>query len=239
MLTRRAALWLGLSIPAYAADDFWNDKDPSSWSDKEAERLLNKSPWAKETYVASGPPGLNGDAGRSGAGRSAAGGMGAVNGSRGSAGTPNGGEDGLRGQPPVRLLVRWESATPMRQAARRPVPPLASQYYIITVIGLPASGHDLDQERDDAEGIDTRKHIEDQLKQATELVRKGKDPIHPERLQVLDKEGRRTVVFLFSRTREPLTLEDKEVIFSSGVGWLQFRVRFPLKEMMYHGKLEL
>lgn len=236
-------MWLGLGIPAFAEDDFWNDKDPSSWSDKEAGRLLNKSPWAKETVVESGAPGLNGgfgDAGRPGAGRSAAGGMsGGMSGTRGSPGTPNGGEGGMRGQPQLRVLIRWESATPMRQAARKPVPPLASQYYIITVSGLPASGHDPDQLRDDSEGLDTRKHIEDQLKQGTELVRKGKDPIHPERLQVLDKEGQRSVVFLFSRKPEPLTLEDKEVIFTSAVGSLRFKVRFPLKEMIYRGKLDL
>lgn len=231
-------MWLGLNLPAFAADDFWNDKDPSSWSDKEAGRLLNKSPWAKETVVESGAPGLDGssgDAGRPGAGRSAAGGMsGGTSGSRGRAG-----EDGMRGQPQLRVLIRWESATPMRQAARQPAPPLASQYYIITVSGLPASGHDPDLWRDDSEGTDTRQHIEDQLKQGTELVRKGKEPIHPERLQVLDKQGQRTVVFLFSRTPEPLTLEDKEVIFASAVGSLRFKVRFPLKEMMYRGKLDL
>jgi hypothetical protein len=227
-------LWLGLGIPAFAADDFWNDKDPSSWSDKEAGRLLNKSPWAKETVVESGAPGLNGgfgDAGRPGAGRSAAGG---ISGSRSTAA-----EDGMRGQPQLRVLIRWESATPMRQAARQPAPPLASQYYIITVSGLPASSHDPDLWRDDSEGTDTRQHIEDQLKQGTELVRKGKDPIHPDRLQVLDKQGRRTVVFLFSRAPEPLTLEDKEIIFASAVGSLHFKVRFLLKEMMYRGKLDL
>ena len=95
----------------------------------------------------------------------------------------------MRGQPPVRVLIRWESATPVREAARKPVPPLASQYYIITVSGLPASGHDPNQEREDSEGVDTRKHLEDQLIGSTELLRKGKDPIHPERLQVLDKQG--------------------------------------------------
>jgi hypothetical protein len=234
MLTRRAALWLGLSVPVFAADDFWNDKDPSSWSDKEAARLVNKSPWAKEISVASGAHNINGrygDAERPGVGRSAAGGMG---GSRDSAS-----DDGMRGQPPVRVLIRWESATPVREAARKPVPPLASQYYIITVSGLPASGHDPNQEREDSEGVDTRKHLEDQLIGSTELLRKGKDPIHPERLQVLDKQGQRTAVFLFSRTPDSLTLEDKEVIFASAVGSLQFRVRFSLKEMMYRGKLDL
>jgi hypothetical protein len=162
-----------------------------------------------------------------------------MSGSRGSTGTPGAGEDEMRRQPPLRILVRWESATPVRQAAHKPVPPLASQYYIITVSGLPISGHDPDQSRLDSEGVDTNKQMEDRLKGATVLLRNGKGPIYPERLQVVDKEGRRTVVFLFSRTPEPLTLEDKEVIFATAVGSLRLRVRFPLKEMMYHGKLDL
>jgi hypothetical protein len=243
MLTRRAAVWLGLGIPAFAASDFWNDKDPSSWSEKEDARLLSNSPWAKETSVALGAARLNGgysDAGSAGVGRSPAGGMGGGAGSRGSTGGQSAPGDGeMRGQPPVRVLVRWESATPVRQAARKPVPPLASQYYIITVSGLPASGHDPDQDHDISGGLDTRKQMEYQLKEGTELLRKGKDPIYPERLQLVDKEAQRTAVFLFSRTPQPLALEDKEVLFVSGVGSLQFKVRFPLKEMMYHGKLDL
>lgn len=233
-------LWIGVGFPAFAAAEFWNDKDPSTWLERECARLLTNSPWAKETSFAAGAPGLEGtytEAGRAdptNSGRGVGATPGGMSGSRPGGSAAPGGQDQMRKQPRIRMLVRWDSATVMRLAARKPVPPLASQYYIVTV-----SGSNRDQWPEDSEGSETRKQLEGQLKQVTELVRKRKDPLHPERLEVLDKEGQRTVVFLFSRTPEPLTLEDKEVTLVSAGGAVPFRVRFPLKEMVYRGKLDL
>jgi len=51
MMTRRYAILAGVGFPAslaLASGEFWNDKKPSEWSEKEAKKLLTKSPWAKE-----------------------------------------------------------------------------------------------------------------------------------------------------------------------------------------------
>src|SRR5579864_4577047 len=82
MLTRRDAIRVALGIPAglsaipawaFAAKEFWETKPASEWSSEEVDRMLTKSPWAKEAVVSynGGPRGFgDGDdtTGRRGAG---------------------------------------------------------------------------------------------------------------------------------------------------------------------------
>ena len=60
MLTRRDAVRVALGIPAglsaisawaFSAKDFWETKPSSEWSSEEVDRMLTKSPWAKEAVV--------------------------------------------------------------------------------------------------------------------------------------------------------------------------------------------
>src|SRR5579863_3724243 len=60
MLTRRDAIRVALGIPAglsaipawaFAAKEFWETKPASEWSSEEVDRMLTKSPWAKEAVV--------------------------------------------------------------------------------------------------------------------------------------------------------------------------------------------
>jgi len=39
-----------LALPA-ARKEFWNSKDPASWSNDEKQFLLGQSPWAREGFV--------------------------------------------------------------------------------------------------------------------------------------------------------------------------------------------
>jgi hypothetical protein len=69
-MTRRQAilgLVLGSSLAAWGAPaaDFWNDKQPGEWAEKDVQRLLTKSPWAKDASVemdfgGMGGPGMGG-----------------------------------------------------------------------------------------------------------------------------------------------------------------------------------
>jgi hypothetical protein len=44
--------YLVFTMPALLfAGEFWQDKKPSDWSEKDVKRLLTKSPWAKEGTV--------------------------------------------------------------------------------------------------------------------------------------------------------------------------------------------
>jgi hypothetical protein len=132
-----------LSATLLIAADPWKAKKPAEWTDKEANRVLTNSPWAKTASVdmgamgSSGMGGRGGGGGRRGGGGMGGGGMGGGGGAGaggfgggggGEAGGPGGGEFG--GGPPMggggygegggtpapKVTVRWESAEPVREA---------------------------------------------------------------------------------------------------------------------------
>ena len=77
------------------------------------------------------------------------------------------------------------------------------------------------------------------MKESTMLERKGKDPIYPERVEILEGNNARLVVFLFPKEGQAIELGDKDVTFHSKVGAVDMKAKFQLKEMVYEGKLEL
>src|SRR5262245_11951996 len=89
MISRRSALFAGLVIPAGRfelpiwAAEFWNDKQPSEWSEKDIDRLLKRSPWAREISVSLGSGGGAGGGGGRGGGRGGRGGGGGMGGGGG------------------------------------------------------------------------------------------------------------------------------------------------------------
>src|ERR1700674_4346910 len=152
MLTRRDALRVALGIPAglsalpawaFAAKEFWETKPSSEWSSEETDRMLTKSPWAKEVAVSfnGGPRGFgDGDStgprrgtGGGGIGGGGIGGGGIGGGIPGIGGTggrrypgqggPGGPRQGGPGDDPgdsgrqqFHGTVRWESARPIQEA---------------------------------------------------------------------------------------------------------------------------
>ncbi len=110
MITRRnaiLALALGSGFVAWGLPpgDFWNDKQPGEWAEKDVQRLLTKSPWAKDATVE-----LNfGDMGGPGMGPAGMDGPG-----------------GFGGPGGMTAVVRWETARPYETPARpnsSPTPP--------------------------------------------------------------------------------------------------------------------
>ena len=79
VVNRREFVRLGVGVPlllagnslAFASREFWDAKPPSEWSSDEVDRLLTKSPWARDVSIADrgGPGGLGGSPG-GGGGRS-------------------------------------------------------------------------------------------------------------------------------------------------------------------------
>ena len=55
MITRRNCILSGLGAAVSArissGAEFWNSKEPAEWSEEDISRVLNKSPWAKETTI--------------------------------------------------------------------------------------------------------------------------------------------------------------------------------------------
>jgi hypothetical protein len=245
MITRRivvlAALGAGLVLAAwaFAPGEFWNDKQPSDWSDKDVQRLLTKSPWAKEASVEfdfSAMGGPDGGPGPMGGGMPGGGEMGGPGMGGPGGGGPGGmgGPGGPGGGPPQsRALVRWESAAPIRDADKRQLPEDAAEYYVIGVSGLPM----MDAGRPGAPAGGDPEKMQARLKESTSLRRKGKDPIAPVRVRISEAAG--GLLFYFPRDAGPISIEEKEVVFLTTVGPLVVKAKFPLKEMTYRGKLAL
>lgn len=248
MMTRRILILLGASLGpciAASAGEFWNDKQPSDWSEEETQRLLTKSPWAVEAVTEINFGSMRGQ--EEGGGRAPGGpgmggpGMGGPRGPGGPGGPGMGGPGmgGPGGEPPqIKAVVRWESAQPIRDAAKHQLPQEAAGAYVISVWGLPK----MDAGRrapggESSSGDDRMAQMHERLKQSTSLRRKGKDPVVPAQVQFSDTDG--TVAFYFPIGSDPISAEDKEVVFQTKLGPMELKAKFTPKKMNYRGKLAL
>ena len=259
MLTRRNCLLLGVAAgPArnlfgFAPADPWNEKKPAEWSDKDRERLITHSPWAKETSIEMGGPVMSGGGGR-GRGRGGGGGMGGGDmsaggggemesgGGRGGSNRASGFEDsgGMGGSARIPVFVRWLSAKPITEAMRAKLPPAWADSYAIGVTGVPLGGRGrggASAAGSQADPAEQRKKMMEGLKAATELQRKGKDPIAASDVQLVQAGQSTMMVFLFPRASQPIQAVDKEVTFAVKTAAFSFKVKFALKDMTYEGEL--
>jgi hypothetical protein len=242
MITRREVVLLGAGLaPARAAwsfvpGEFWNDKQPSEWSEKDVKRLLTKSPWAKE---ASAEMNFANMAGADGGGARGGGMPGGRGGGPGMGG-PVGGGPGIEGpggpggpggaQLQLKAIVRWETAAPIRDASKRQFPRDPTGSYVLSVSGLPR------MRRGPGEGGDRSREMSEGLRETTVLQRKGRDGVAPVHTEA-EPDG--TLLFYFSNDADPVSLDDKEVVFRTKMGPLELKVKFVPKEMRYRGKLAL
>ena len=240
-MTRRDVIRIGLALPGIAAlpawaassKAFWNDKPPSDWTKSEIGDLLNRSPWAKEVNVSDNGPGM--DFGNGNRGNGGSQGMGG-----GLPGLPSGPPMGRPFAPRASIgrytaTVRWDSASPIREAMHVKPSKDFEQYYIIAVTGdLPDVGRSAGAD----DGIMDEQRLAN-LRQFTSLQRKGA-PISLARMAVTPTgypaDG--GTLFYFERGDSTLS-EDKQVTFVTRVGLYEVKARFNLKEMLYHGKLDL
>ncbi len=218
-----------LGVTALLAADVWTAKPFTEWTDKDAQKVLQNSPWAKEYSIAmaggaGGADPTNGKAGKSGTGQMAAdAGGGAASGAS------------------VTLYIRWQSALPVKQAVVKMrykgeagTSPDAKKFldnaedqYVVIVEGLNRG-----MVRGDAGDI------KKELMAQTELMVKGREPIKPIDFRLAGEGMRVNAVFAFPKT-VPLTIDDKEVEFDCKVGTFNVKQKFALKAMMFNGKLEL
>lgn len=239
-----------------AASEPWT-KSPQKWSAKDAERVLTSSPWAQPAnaeFAAAQddeppPPGpLPGaaEAGMAGSSRGATdgrwdGGVGKM---------PRG------GVPTLPVLIRWDSALPVRDAQAQlangtraadsdkvVTEEQASKDYVITLIGLvPAKRY-----RDTGQlgGVSTSdgrvdardpEELLEGLMASSRLMRRGRPAIAPENVRLDAPTG--TIHIFFPRTN-PITLRDKDVVFTTQFGSITVRKVFHTEGMTFEGQLEL
>jgi hypothetical protein len=163
-----ASIGVASAVVALAAD-FWQQKPPDQWSEKDCSKLVAKSPWAKDTPVAMGamgqgmgpqeggrgsrgsgggsPMGTSAGGGGNNTGSGGGGGMGSGGGMGGGGGRgPGGGDMGAQMPDLPHVLVRWDSAQPVIEAMKKVSVSRAVEdadiqaFYIVTVDGLSLRG---------------------------------------------------------------------------------------------------
>jgi hypothetical protein len=261
MIKKFALLGLAAALCLWAAD-VWISKPYTDWNEKDIQKVVNDSPWAHtvSVEVAAGPGGRSGfeDVGAAGGGGLGGGGaaqpgiaetagIGGGGAERGGGRTKGGGPQGGSGiEPPTpvtqsaKVTIRWQTALPVKQAflkakygsevstspEAKKVMERDEQYYVIQLTPLPASA---------ARNAPDRKQT---LIRQTSLNVKGKDAIRPADIQFNAGAGASEAYILFPRSAS-LTVDDKEVEFSSRIDRLNIKYKFKLKDMVYNNKLEL
>jgi hypothetical protein len=216
--SRRSILFLAGAGLAWASSDFWDKKDSSQWTREEIEKLLTRSPWAKEVSALAhrqnsnnssqgGNPGTVPDPRMAGNRRNA-----------GNSQRRNGGGNGMTTH---RGTVLWESAKPVLEASKHMLPDSFSNHHVISLSNFVA-----------AAGSDENRIPE--LKQGTIIRPKGKDP---SQAAVVEKAGTRFWLFGFPKNALQLSLDDKEIEFQSKIGRFVVQTKFTLKDMVYKGQL--
>ena len=216
ILLRVSLLLMVTSMLAWAGD-FWEDKQFIEWSEKDVEKMMTKSPWAKKVTLALsiGRPG---------------GGIGA---------RPGGGIGARPGGPVLQLTISWRSALPIKQAivkdrmgGSKELPAGAAQFldqqeefYIVAVSGFPSRmGRML-------------KNSSDTIIAGTILKRKDQS-ITVNNFRAEEHGELMDLLFFFPRTAN-ITLGDKTIEFVMKLGRREIKKKFKLKNMIVNGNLEL
>ena len=143
---------LAYASEAFAGTEFWNAKDSSAWTDDEIVILTSKSPWVREAV----PSIKNADDPTGGS----------------VLGESSGGKMGRR-RAPLTVIVRWESAQPILDALRAPLPADFAGHYVLSVTNLPLAPVRRAGRGGDAAPDDSL----DRIQNGTTLEVKGKETV--------------------------------------------------------------
>jgi len=208
-----------------AAPPFWERKAPQDWSPDEITQLLNHSPWARETN-------LDFEASEGGHLENLPTGA-----------PPQPGEHvprpeaqaGSMQRAPV--VVRWESAQPIRDALQLPLLHTFAGRYVIGVSNIPVeamthhrAGHP------DAPLSDETMLTE--LEGAATLETQGRDPAGTGLVRRVPG-SQNNYLFGFDKDLLPLTGKEKEVLFVLHTARVSVKAKFEPKAMVYHGRFSV
>jgi hypothetical protein len=228
---KKLAVALFLFALCLGAADFWQSTPYTDWNDKELDKVMNNSPWARSISVSmpGGPPG--------GADPKPV----SESGGRGRGGGGGGGGDipqavGLS----VQIVARWQSALPVKEAFVR-------TKYRAEAAASPEVKETLDREETTYQIVvsgartafpGTSEVLKKTLGEVTFLSSKTKGAMKPADIQIATSPKEIDILFSFPRTT-PYTLDDKEVEFSTKAGNNELKYKFRLKDMVFNGKLAL
>lgn len=231
-------LFLPVAVFAAAAPP-WSTKTPAEWTPQDAYSLLSDSPWVVRVTptISNGLTQFQrrdgGDFGAQGGGEGQGVGLGNTGGLLGTGGAraPKAGQ-GPEGKHVDKMLVRWESALPVRtaeiKANEQGTPELDGEDYAIAVYGVNLKT-----------AVIELKGLEHQLKETAMLQIEGKKDVKPNRVAALEMGGgMATIVYFFPRSAH-LTAEDKRITFRVQIGRIFLANYFYIDQMMFQGKLAL
>ena len=255
-----ALLLITAAFTLWAAD-FWQSKAYTDWNEKDIQKILTDSPWAKKVNMPleggfGGGPAGGGIAESAGGGRGGRGGGGggggdaapapiSEGGGRGGRGGGGGGADipggGASLTAAVQLIIRWQTALPVKQA-------LVKAKYGSEAANSAEGKQFLARTEQfyviDLAGIPGNVLPRDQaakeaLVKASTLSAKDKNSVVAAEIQADAPSGRNAeLYFLFPRSTM-FTADDKEVEFATKLGKTALKAKFRLKDMVINGKLDL
>ena len=207
-----------------AMGGFWEKKPPSEWTAEEIDKLITKSPWAKQVkaeYLSN--PNSECSGGRGVWSEQPP--LPRIGMPGGPVGFPTGGGGAPRSvKSEYEATVRWESAEPIRLALKTKLTDVFAKHYVISVSGLPRIGGDDCKASTDNEDLKS-------LKQFATLGSTHADAV--------ERQVSASSNFLFGFPKSAIAADAKEVTFSAHLGRLSVKAKFNLKEMMYAGHLAL
>jgi hypothetical protein len=239
MKSRFALALLAAAATLWGAE-FWDAKPFTEWSEKEVNKIMGDSPWAKTATSAVDMNKLRDMPMAQGGGEDTPPSAGA--GGRGGRGGRGGGGGGGGLPPMMELMVRWHSAMTVRQAIVRGqfgdkagTAPEAAEFlarpfnqYVLAVTRLPMRYF---------QRVDP-KELQKMLAESVTLHLKGAEPLKPNDIQFQSNQQSLTIFFAFPRDRQ-ISLDDKEVEFQAEIGPLKLKRKFKLADMVRDGKLDL
>jgi hypothetical protein len=223
-------LLLSACLIASADDPSWKSKPVEQWDQTDAKQLLTESPWVKSVHLQRVRD-LSPDERRDGGNMEAGIGKGVGLAGIGLFGPTKAAEAIRRAHEkpdPGNVMVRWESARPVRVAERKSgetdAPAVDAEYYAIAVYNVPTP---------------KRWGLASELRGVASLKRAKKKDMKPARVLILRKDDDlATVVYLFRRSVE-ISKRDGWVSFSAQIGRLVVWQPFSTQEMQIRGELEL
>jgi hypothetical protein len=236
---QRLMVWvfivIGLGAMVLYAANFWDTKKYTEWTDKEVQRMLEASPWARPVDISLGAGG-GGVRGPSATGVHSGGGSSERTIDRG--GSARIGTGTASGARMMRIHIRFVSAVPIRQAIARlrfgleaATSPKAlkwinpeAQDYVVNVSGLPMRMLGGNPE---------------QLREQAWLKIKRVDPIAARNVESRRQEGQAELHIFFPKSSHEITAADKNVEFHLRLPRMDVKRKFKLKDMVYNGKLAI
>ncbi len=212
--TRRDFLIACSVLPQLAgATARWLHEKPSNWRPDDIEAILNHSAWVREAPLEMDPA---------------------------TAGSAKKVKQGQGLPTDFTVLVRWESGLPVRLArGKTSLPGEQLDHYEVSVSRLPLAFLAAISGRKPGEDLGSAE-VAVLLAKSTTIERTGKDPLRAEHAEWINADFSPRISISFPRPqKDPIQLADWDVAVVGRIGMSMFRARFPLRPMVYRGKLEL